>query len=213
MVKKKKNTTMTQTEFAKLCGVSLSAIGKAIRTGLIPKKIVNGRAAVDFGSEITKAYLEKQKANIDDRTKYTPKTKAQRARWSDSANANPLKDIDAALDAALNTSEPKRINLTELQRQKVEEEIKKIKADRRLKELKYEEEKGRLIEKETLGSVLFEYLNALNINILDLAESTYDTVKDMVLGGSSRGEIVKYQRDSAKRFVVDTKSQIEERLK
>lgn len=201
-MKKPKQNLMTQTAFAKICGVSRPAVAKSLKSGTIAKVVVRGTNMVDFDHPMTKIYYEKQINSIEDRSKYVSRGKT--------AKKQPKNSPDVKKKT---TQKSNLTDLQQLQREKVEEEIKKIKADRRLKELKYEEERGRLIEKETVAAVLFQYLDALNINMLDLGESTYDTVKDMVLSGAKRGDVIKYQREIAKRFIVDTKAQINGRIK
>lgn len=103
--------------------------------------------------------------------------------------------------------------LISLQREKIMEEIGKIRADKKLKELQYTQKRDTLIEKDTVAAVLFHYLDALNINLLDVPEMIIDTVMDKISAGASRGDIIKIMRDSIRKAIKTTKAQIKQRLK
>lgn len=100
-----------------------------------------------------------------------------------------------------------------LQTAKLRAEVGKLQADEQLKNLKIDEQKGLLIEKERVAGVLFSYLDALNVNILDSPESMIDHIIDKVKAGAKRGEIISYMRGSLGRQIKNTKTQIQKRLK
>ena len=104
------------------------------------------------------------------------------------------------------------IGLIALHREKLEQEIGKICADKQLKELQYSQKKDILIEKDTVAKVLFQYLDALNINLLDMPEMIIDTVLDKVSAGASRGDIIEIMRGFIHKAIKTTKSQIKDRL-
>ena len=104
------------------------------------------------------------------------------------------------------------IGLISLHREKLEQEIGKIKADKRLKELQYSQKREMLIEKETVAKVLFQYLDALNINLLDMPEMVIDAIIDKIKAGKSRGNIIELMRNAIKRSIKATKTNIKQRL-
>ncbi len=104
------------------------------------------------------------------------------------------------------------IGLIALQREKILEEIGKIRADKKLKELQYAQKREVLIEKDTVAAALFQYLDALNVNMLDVPDMIIDSVIDKVSAGASRGDIIKLMRDMIRKAIVNTKKQIKDRL-
>jgi len=70
-----------------------------------------------------------------------------------------------------------------------------------------------LIVKDTVAAVLFQYIDALNINMLDVPDMIIDSVIDKVSAGASRGDIIKLMRDMIRKAIVNTKKQIKDRLK
>lgn len=179
------SSIITQIELSRISGASKQVIYKAIKA----KKIkVNSKRKVVFDNESTQAWLEDQIAkNI----------KAPQQKISDKKNPE---------------SEP-ATSLISLQREKILEEIGKIRADKRLKELQYQQKRDSLIEKDTVAAVLFQYIDALNISMLDVPDMIIDTVIDKVSAGGPRGDIIKIMRDSIRKSIVNTKKQIKERLK
>lgn len=182
------SSIITQIEFAKLTGASKQAVYKAIRAGKIKTSKVKKKKQIVFDDPITKLWYEMQVA----------------------------KNIKAPLQGKPTEKESKiglETNLIDLQRQKLIEEIGKTKADKRLKELQYTQKRDILIPKDTVAAVLFQYIDALNINMLDLPDMIIDNVIDKVSAGKSRGNIIKFMRDMIRKSIVNTKKQIKERLK
>ena len=104
-------------------------------------------------------------------------------------------------------------SLINLQREKILEEIGKIRADKKLKELQYTQKRDTLIEKDTVAAVLFQYLEALNINMLEVPEMIIDNLLDKVRADATRGDIIKLMRSAIRKPILSTKKQITERLK
>lgn len=179
------NSLITQTELARIVGTSRQTVYKAIRSGYVK---VNRKRKVVFDHDLTQLWYQKQVA----------------------------KNVDAPLqgksEAKSGESRPVE-TLVNLQREKTLEEIGRIKADRRLKELLYKQKRDVLIPKDTVAAVLFQYLDALNINMLDIPDMIIDSVIDKVKADASRGDIVEIMRDAIRKPIVNTKRQIKERLK
>jgi len=176
---------ISQVELSRLAGTTRQVVSKAVRVGHIK---VNRKRKVIFDHDLTQLWFQKQVA----------------------------KNAEAPLQGK---SEPKKGDgkpvetLVNLQRDKIIEEIGKIKADKKLKELQLQQRRGDLIEKDTIAAVLFQYMDALNINILDVPEMIVDTIMDKVNAGASRGDIIKVMRDKNQKAIVNTKKQVKERLK
>ncbi len=182
------SSIITQIEFAKLTGASKQAVYKAIRAGNIKTAIVKRKKQIVFDDPITQLWYETQVA----------------------------KNIKAPLQGKSDTKESlikPETDLISLQREKILEEIGRIRADKRLKELQYTQKRDILIEKDTVAAVLFQYIDALNINMLDLPDMIIDNVIDKVSAGKSRGDIIKFMRDMIRKSIVNTKKQIKGRLK
>lgn len=174
-----------QIDFAKLCGTSKNVVYEAIKAGHI---VLNGKTRkVIFENDLTQLWYQKQ---------ISKNVKAPQQGKSDSKEAKN----------GLGTG------LISLHREKLEQEIGKIKADKRLKELQYAQKREALIEKETVAAVLFQYLDALNINLLDVPEMIIDTIMDKISTGASRGDIIEIMRDTIRKAIKTTKSQIKQRL-
>ena len=90
--------------------------------------------------------------------------------------------------------------------------IRRIQADVKLKNLKYSVERGRLIDKDKVAFVLFKYLDALNIAVLDTPEMIIDVLIDSVRAKSDRGDLIKMMRDKLSEPIRRTKIQIKNRL-
>lgn len=179
---------ITQKEFSDLTGTSRQAVSKAIKAGHVKVKMIQKKRKVVLDDPLTQLWYEKQIS----------------------------KNAEAPLQGKQSTSEKPVSNkneLVNLQRDKIIEEIGKIKAERKLKELKFAKEREDLIEKETIAAVLFQYINALNINMLDIPEMVVDTMIDKVKAGVERGALIKIMRDKIQKPIVNTKNQIKERLK
>jgi len=176
---------ISQVELSRLAGTTRQVVSKAVRVGHIK---VNRKRKVIFDHDLTQLWFQKQVA----------------------------KNAEAPLQGK---SEPKKGDgkpvetLVNLQRDKIIEEIGKIKADKKLKELQLQQRRGDLIEKDTIAAVLFQYMDALNINMLDVPEMIVDTIMDKVNAGASRGDIIKVMRDKNQKAIVNTKKQVKERLK
>ena len=175
-----------QIDFARLSGSSKNVVHSAIKAGHI--KVNKKTRKVIFDDPITQVWYQKQLA------------KNVKAPLPD--NFDSKKDKDSATTG-----------LIALHREKILEEIGKIRADKRLKELQYSQRRDTLIEKETVAKVLFQYLDALNINMLDVPDMIIDSVIDKVSAGASRGDIIKLMRDTIRKAIKATKSQITDRLK
>jgi len=179
------SSIITQIELSRISGASKQVIYKAIKA----KKIkVNKKRKVVFDNESTQAWLEDQIAK-------NSKAPQQGMSKSKESLIKPTTD------------------LISLQREKILEEIGRIRADKRLKELQYTQKRDTLIEKDTVAAVLFQYIDALNINMLDLPDMIIDSVIDKVSAGKSRGNIIKFMRDMIRKSIVNTKKQIKDRLK
>lgn len=188
----KEKTTISQIEFSRMCGMSKQAVGKAIKLGNIAIATRKGVKKVHLNHKITQLYLEKKRAE---------------------ASLTGTSVIISTPSPGSGEENGETDSLVSLQQQKTVEEIGKIKADRKLKELKYEIEEGKLIEKDTLGAVIFQYLDALNINMLEFPDMIIDTLIDKVKSGSTRGECIEFMRKDISKAIVSTKTQINERLK
>lgn len=184
------SSKITQLEFAKLCGASKQAVYKAINAGYIKTAKVNKRRVVIFDDQITQLWYEKQIAK-------NVKAPLQGKSYSESED-----HVDKPVT-----------DLISLQREKILEEIGKIRAEKKLKELQYTQKRDALIEKDTVAAVLFQYIEALNINMLDMPEIIIDTVTDKISTGSTRGDIIEIMRNAIKKSIIATKTQIKERLK
>ena len=179
------SSIITQIELSRISGASKQVIYKAIKA----KKIkVNKARKVVFNNESTQAWLEDQIAK-------NSKAPQQKTSGKKDTKSEPAK------------------SLISLQREKILEEIGRIRADKRLKELQYSQKRDTLIEKDTVAAVLFQYIDVLNISMLDVPEMIIDTVIDKVSAGGSRGDIIKIMRDSIRKAIVNTKNQIKGRLK
>lgn len=126
------------------------------------------------------------------------------------------KQVSKNTKAPLADKEPESgpaTTLISLQHEKILEEIGKIRADKKLKELQYIQKRDILIEKNTVAAVLFQYLDALNINLLDVPDMIIDTILDKIKAGATRGDVIEIMRKSIRKSIVNTKKQIKERLK
>ena len=168
-----------------MSGASKQVIYKAIKA----KKIkVNIKRKVVFDAESTQAWLEGQIA----------------------------KNTKAPQQGMSKPKEPKTepaTTLISLQREKILEEIGKIRADKKLKQLQYTQKRDTLIEKDTVAAVLFQYIEALNINMLDLPEIVVDTVIDKIKAGGTRGDVIEIMRGAVRKSILSTKTQIKQRMK
>jgi len=190
---------ISQSEFASLCNVSRNAILKAIKAGHIMTVKRSNIKKVHFDHEVTQAYLRKQQAKI--------KNRSNNSTIPQETSKSGKKDKNSASHGR------NQVTLQSLQQEKVEEEIKKIRSDRKLKDLKLEEKRGDLIEKDTLGAIVFQYLDALNMNMLEYPDMIIDSLIDKVKSDQTRGELIQFMRKGLERSIVDTKTQITDRLK
>ena len=174
-----------QIDFARLAGTTKNVIYEAIKADHIA--INEKTRKVIFDDPITQFWYQKQ-------------------------IAKNIKAPQGKSDQKAAKSDPS-IGLIALHREKLEQEIGKIKADKRLKELQYALKRETLIEKDTVAAVLFQYIDALNINMLDVPDMIIDSVIDKVSAGASRGDIIKLMRDMIQKAIVNTKKQIKDRLK
>lgn len=202
---------ISQAEFAKLCGVSQVSIHKAVKTGKVAAFGSGTSKKIHFDHEMTKAYLAKktalknapnfdlgESANID-----VPENSQKHQNLPDFSENGDNFEIPK-------TNNHQKISLSE---QKLQEEIKKIVADRRLKELKYKTNRGLLIEKDKLGVILFKYLDALNTNMLDYPEMVIDNLIDLVKSGTGRGDLIIEMKKHIESQIKSTKKQVMDRLK
>ncbi len=173
-----------QIDFARLSGTSKNVVHSAIKAGHI--KLNEKTRKVIFDDPITQFWYQKQ-------------------------IAKNIKAPQGKSDPKAAKSDP-AIGLIALHREKLEQEIGKITADKKLKELQYSQKRDILIEKDTVAAVLFQYLDAFNINALDMPEMVVDTILDKVKAGASRGDIIKIMRDPIQKAIVNTKKQIKDRL-
>lgn len=178
------SSIITQIELSRISGASKQVIYKAIKA----KKIkVNTKRKVVFDHESTQAWLKGQIAK---------NTKAPQQGMSPrEPETEPV------------------TTLLSLQREKILEEIGKIRADKKLKELQYTQKRDTLIEKDTVAAVLFQYIDALNINMLDVPDMIIDTILDKIKASATRGDVIEIMRKSIRKSIVATKIQIQQRLK
>ena len=174
-----------QIDFARLAGTTKNVIYEAIKAGHIA--INEKTRKVLFDHELTQLWYQRQIAK------------------------NVKAPLHGKSDQKAAKSDPS-IGLIALHREKLEQEIGKIKADKRLKELQYAQKRDILIQKDTVATVLFQYLDALNINLLDVPDMIIDSVIDKVSAGASRGDIIEIMRDTIRKAIKTTKSQIKNRL-
>ena len=146
---------------------------------------VNRKRKVVFDDDLTQLWLQGQAAKNTE---------------------SPLQDVPESKSGPATS-------LINLQREKILEEIGKIRADKKLKELQYTQKRDILIEKDTVAAVLFQYIDALNINLLDMPEMIIDTVLDKIKAGATRGDIIEIMRNFVRKSIKSTKKQIKERLK
>lgn len=182
------NSFITQTELARISGTTRQTVYKAVVSGYIKTKKVKGKKKVIFDDDLTQLWYQKQAAK------------------------NAEAPLQGKTKPEVGDGKPAE-TLINLQREKILEEIGRIRADKRLKELQYKQKRDALIPKDTVAAVLFQYLDALNINMLDFPEMVIDTIMDKVSAGASRGDIIKIMRDNIRKSIVNTKTQIKERLK
>ena len=179
------SSIITQIELSRISGASKQVIYKAIKA----KKIkVNTKRKVVFDNESTQAWLEGQIA----------------------------KNVKAPQQGISKPQEPESgpaTTLISLQREKILEEIGKIRADKKLKQLQYTQKREILIEKDIVAAILFQFIDALNINLLDMPEMIIDTVLDKIKAGATRGDIIELMRNFVRKSIRSTKKQIKERLK
>ena len=174
-----------QIDLARLSGASKHSVYQAVKAGHI--KVNEKTRKVLFDDQLTQVWYAKQLS------------KNGKAPQQGKSEGKVNKDDS--------------VSLINLHREKIEQEIGKIKADKKLKELQYAQKRDVLIEKETVAAVLFQYLDALNINMLDMPEMIIDTILDKVSAGATRGDIIKLMRDSIRKSIKATKTQIKDRLK
>lgn len=179
------NSIITQVELSRLAGTTRQVVSKAIRVGHIR---VNRKRKVIFDHDLTQLWYQKQVA----------KNTEAPLQGKTEAKPGDGKPVDTLIN---------------LQREKILEEIGKIRADKRLKELQYSQKRDILIEKDTVAAVLFQYIDALNINMLEVPDMIIDTVIDKISAGANRGDIIKIMRDSIQKSIVNTKKQVKERLR
>lgn len=179
------NSIITQVELSRLAGTTRQAVSKAIGAGHIK---VNRKRRVVFDHDLTQLWYQKQVAK------------------------NTEAPAQGMAQPKTSESEP-AVSLISLQREKLEQEIGKITADKRLKQLQLAQKRDVLIEKDAVAGVLFQYIDALNIAMLDMPEMVVDVVIDKISAGANRGEIIKIMRDSIRKSIVSTKKQIKGRLK
>ena len=178
------NTIMTQIEFARICCVSKQLVASAIKS----KKItVNGKRKVIFNDPLTKMWMDKKLAG----------------------KAVPSEKVVTATNGASGKKVVVEKPLAEI---KLEEEIRKIQADIKLKDLSYSQKRNELIDREHVAGVLFSFLDALNINILAAPDTMADVLVDRIKSGSSKADIVEYMRDVLGSEIRNTKEQIKNRL-
>jgi len=196
---------LTQSKFAEMCGVTRQSIQKAIKKKYVIT-VKRGRFnMIHFNHEVTQAYLIKKQAETGTWSK--PAHQDQKQPKTRKTAKKPGKNQQKAAEKVSPED-----SLQELQRKKVLQEIRKIQADASLKELKVEEQKGLLIEKETLGAIVFQYLDALNMNMLEYPEMVIDTLIDNVKSGKSRGDISLDLRKGIESMIKKTKAQIIDRI-
>ena len=179
------HSIITQMELSRISGASKQVIYKAIKAGHVK---VNKKRNVVFSDESTHAWLEGQIA----------------------------KNSKAPQQGMSKPREPETepvTTLISLQREKILEEIGKIRADKKLKELQYTQKRDTLIEKDTVAAVLFQYIDALNINMLDVPDMIIDTILDKIKAGATRGDVIEIMRKSIRKSIIATKTQIKQRLK
>lgn len=178
-----------QIAFARICGVSKQTVSKAVKAGHIK---VNKARKVVLNHEKTELWMEKQAAR------------------------QALSEVSPQIlpeESEKNNKTTEKETLKSLAHDKIVEEIGRIRAERRLKELKYSKERGDLIERDTLASVLFHFIDALNINMLDIPDMVIDSLIDKVKAKASRGDLIKIMRDKIEKEIKNTKKQVQERLK
>lgn len=100
-----------------------------------------------------------------------------------------------------------------LAQRKTEAEIIKLELDHTIREIKIDQMKNKLIDKAQVAKVLFYYLEALNINLLEAPGVMIDKVIDMVKSDAKRAAVEDYIRDIISREINSTKKQIIDRLK
>ena len=189
------NSLITQTELARISGTTRQTVYKAVISGYIKTKKVKNKKKVIFDDDLTQLWYQKQVAK---NAEAPLQGKTKREKWLTGEKSGDGKPAESLIN---------------LQREKILEEIGRLRADKKLKELQLQQRRDVLIPKDTVGAVLFQYLDALNINMLDIPDMVIDNIIDKVKADASRGDIVEIMRDAIRKPILITKRQIKERLK
>lgn len=194
----KKTNKISQAELARLAHCSPQVVYKAKQSG---KLAVDKRGRIIFTDPVTQLWLNQKL--VDGGHPYSP---AVVQSEPEGGNEGVAPGGAKGKSASLAVNKP-------LVQIKIEEEIRRIKSDTMLKELRYAVQRGELIEKKRLGDVLFKYLDALNSALLDIPDMTIDMLTDMIMAGRDRGAVVQYLRDAIGAEIRNTKKQIKGKIK
>ena len=198
-----------QIDFANMAGVTRQHVSLAIKRGKI---VVNDERHIVFDANLTQMWFKDQvaKNGVQLKEKLTVETKPVIKPKKVLEVKNFVQKIDDVTPPRVKQV-PSDDDKTLLEI-KTEQEIRRIKADVQLKELKYSVERGDLVEKKKLAYVLFKYLDALNLAMLDFPEMIIDELIDKIKSGMDRGELIKFMRDHLGETISRTKRQVKERI-
>lgn len=192
-------------DFSDLAGVSKAAISKGVKSGLLEK---TKSKKIDVYSDSARAYLLKKGVELPE---IEVKESSPAVRKSSPSSKISSKSSQKNKSGTTGQKEKgEKFNLTII---KMEEEIGDIRAKRELREIKVQEAKDILVQRERLGRAVFGYLDALNSNILSTPEVMVDYLLDKKNSGAKKGDLIKYMREILGLEIKSTKKQIISRLK
>ena len=191
-----------QIDFADMTGTSRQNVYKGIKKGMIK---VNAERNVIFDDPTTQIWYK-------DKLQKNGIQLAQQIKAVEQPTQKPQKSFKPKKNIAVIENNQVPDSDKSLVEVKLEQEIRKLKADVRLKKLKYSVERGDLIEKKKLAHVLFRYLDALNLAMLDFPEMIIDELIDKIKSGMDRGELIKLMRDHLGETIKRTKIQVKDRI-
>jgi len=157
--------TVTQTKFAELAGRSRSAIWQNIKRGTLN---LNSIKKLDTEDPLNKKYLK----DIEDEKNYVAPDYSESEKSNNELDNKDTPEKNKNSDPLVNGS---------LQAKRGQEVLKFRKLELELKELE-----GKLIRKDLVASACFDYLAALNINIMEMPQSFLDEFESATLNESPR---------------------------
>jgi hypothetical protein len=188
--------------FAKGVGTTTYAVDAMINKGII-KATREGN--IDLDTFSVQSYLKRVKLNADTIfQKYKPEL-----NFSNNSNEFDFSNYDIE-----NMTSQELIETFGVALSKKILDVKKLQKEAFLKELGIQKERGELIEKKKIATVLFSYLDVLNKKVLSLPLYAVDRIIAMALSNeeSRRMEISCFLRTSLEKMLVETRDSISEKL-